>query len=125
MPIQAVCACGKRFNVKEEHAGKRGKCPGCGAAVVIPAPPVQQARPRQPSLPEETTEKTKPASSKKGLVFAGAGAGIVLLAAAVWAGFHFFGGDPEQGAQQPKGDDQIVAQRPKSPEDAEPDRTGK
>jgi hypothetical protein len=38
MPITVACNCGKRFRVRDEHAGKRGKCPSCGAAVTIPAP---------------------------------------------------------------------------------------
>ena len=38
MPITVTCSCGKRFRVRDEHAGKRGKCPSCGAAVTIPAP---------------------------------------------------------------------------------------
>ncbi len=37
MPITVTCKCGKRFRVRDEHAGKRGKCPSCGAAVTIPA----------------------------------------------------------------------------------------
>jgi len=38
MPITVTCNCGKRFRVRNEHAGKRGRCPSCGAAVTIPAP---------------------------------------------------------------------------------------
>jgi len=35
MPILVSCRCGKRFRVKEEHAGKTAKCPFCGATLVI------------------------------------------------------------------------------------------
>jgi hypothetical protein len=38
MPIVVTCECGKRFNVKDEFAGKRGKCPVCGHILVVPAP---------------------------------------------------------------------------------------
>jgi hypothetical protein len=37
MSISVVCAgCGKRFNVADQFAGKRGKCKSCGAAIEIP-----------------------------------------------------------------------------------------
>jgi len=37
MPITVKCeACGKTLKVKDELAGKRGKCPGCGAVVHVP-----------------------------------------------------------------------------------------
>lgn len=38
MSITAVCACGKKIQVKDELAGKRGKCPACGKAMTIPMP---------------------------------------------------------------------------------------
>jgi Zn-dependent protease with chaperone function len=38
MAIAVTCgSCNTAFRVKEEHAGKRGKCPRCQAAVEIPA----------------------------------------------------------------------------------------
>jgi hypothetical protein len=38
MPIAFACECGKSFSVGEEHAGKRTKCPKCGAALTVPQP---------------------------------------------------------------------------------------
>ena len=39
MAIQFSCsACGKRLAVKDENAGRRSKCPGCGGEILIPAP---------------------------------------------------------------------------------------
>lgn len=38
MPIRVKCSCGKVLNVKDELAGKKGKCPGCGNAIPIPQP---------------------------------------------------------------------------------------
>jgi hypothetical protein len=37
MGISISCACGKRLNAKAELAGKRVKCPGCGAVLQVPS----------------------------------------------------------------------------------------
>lgn len=38
MPIRVTCTeCGKTLKVKDELAGKKGKCPGCGAVIAIAA----------------------------------------------------------------------------------------
>lgn len=41
MSIAVTCSCGKSFRVKDEYAGRRGKCPACGVAVTIPAADVE------------------------------------------------------------------------------------
>lgn len=38
MSILVKCKCGKQLSVKPEMAGKKGKCPGCGALFTIPGP---------------------------------------------------------------------------------------
>ncbi len=38
MPIEIACACGKRFRVADQFAGRSGKCPGCGAEFAVPVP---------------------------------------------------------------------------------------
>lgn len=38
MPIEFSCMCGRKLRVKDEHAGRKFKCPGCGAATQAPAP---------------------------------------------------------------------------------------
>jgi hypothetical protein len=38
MPIAVRCACGRKFKVADEHAGKRGQCPACGKKLVVPMP---------------------------------------------------------------------------------------
>ncbi len=38
MAIQVICGCGRAFTVKDEFAGRRGKCPGCGQGVTVPRP---------------------------------------------------------------------------------------
>lgn len=37
--IELSCTCGKKIKVPDTMAGKRGKCPGCGSALEIPAAP--------------------------------------------------------------------------------------
>ena len=39
MPIRFTCVCGKELTVADKAAGKKGKCPKCGAQVVVPVPP--------------------------------------------------------------------------------------
>jgi len=39
MPINFTCRCGKQLKVDDKLAGKKGKCPACGAEVVVPVPP--------------------------------------------------------------------------------------
>jgi hypothetical protein len=39
MSIMVACQCGKRFKAADQHAGKKARCPGCGQALTIPAPP--------------------------------------------------------------------------------------
>jgi hypothetical protein len=38
VPITFSCPCGKTLRVPDEHAGRRAKCPACGAVVPIPGP---------------------------------------------------------------------------------------
>jgi RsiW-degrading membrane proteinase PrsW (M82 family) len=38
MAITFVCVCGKSLHAKDELAGKKTKCPGCGSPLTIPAP---------------------------------------------------------------------------------------
>ena len=35
--IECKCKCGKRLKVRDELAGKRVRCPGCGQPVAVPA----------------------------------------------------------------------------------------
>ncbi|HEV3262885.1 MAG TPA: serine/threonine-protein kinase, partial [Gemmataceae bacterium] len=59
--ISFACpACNKQLKVKDELAGKKGKCPGCGKAVAIPqstaaATLASQVKPRSAKLEEERT----------------------------------------------------------------------
>ena len=46
MPITVTCeGCGKKLRVKDELAGRKGKCPACGTVLVIPQPASADAGP--------------------------------------------------------------------------------
>lgn len=49
MTIQVQCPCGARLTVGDQFAGKRGKCPKCGAVVAIPAEAAPVAAEQSPS----------------------------------------------------------------------------
>ncbi len=38
MSIEVGCSCGRMFKAKDEHAGRRAKCPACGTILVVPRP---------------------------------------------------------------------------------------
>jgi len=49
MSIEVHCeACGARFAAPERSAGKSGKCPQCGAPIVVPQPDAQASQPPAP-----------------------------------------------------------------------------
>jgi hypothetical protein len=52
MPISISCTCGKKFNVKDDLAGKKIKCPGCQAVLDVPVPSAvaSGAAPPQPVM---------------------------------------------------------------------------
>ena len=52
MSIIVGCECGKRFRAKDEHAGKRAKCPACGRVLVIGASGATRT-PRPTPLPTD------------------------------------------------------------------------
>ncbi len=35
MSFRVTCTCGKQFGVKDQYAGRRGKCPHCGTSLVL------------------------------------------------------------------------------------------
>lgn len=36
MSVRLECSCGKKLSIKDEMAGRRIKCPACGAVLTIP-----------------------------------------------------------------------------------------
>jgi DNA-directed RNA polymerase subunit RPC12/RpoP len=55
MAIVFHCECGKELRSKDDFAGKRTKCPACGAAILIPVPVKAE--------PSKTPAEKKPAPS--------------------------------------------------------------
>ena len=59
MALSFSCDCGQEMQAKEEHAGRRTRCPKCGKDVMIPsvepAPP-----PGEPLRPEAVAERRRP-----------------------------------------------------------------
>jgi len=69
MPILLACACGKKLKVRDELAGKKVKCPACGAVtaagvsdVVEAAPAARMAKgpPAPPPLPAQARDSDAP-----------------------------------------------------------------
>jgi hypothetical protein len=56
MSIRVTCACGKRYQVAAEHAGKKLRCTKCGAITVVPREGASGATPAvaAPSAPAAT-----------------------------------------------------------------------
>jgi PHP family Zn ribbon phosphoesterase len=48
MTIATTCQCGKKYQVKEELAGRRVKCPACGMTLTIPGGGVAKPQPVVP-----------------------------------------------------------------------------
>ena len=42
MPIPLTCGCGRSLRIKDEFAGRRVKCPGCGEVLAVPLPEVEE-----------------------------------------------------------------------------------
>jgi hypothetical protein len=70
--IRVVCECGRAFKADDRHAGKRTKCPVCGAGLTIGNTPVSTSSagddqevpswwyPPEVSSPSKPPQTTKP-----------------------------------------------------------------
>ncbi len=67
MSIRVNCACGRALSVKDEHAGRKVRCPACQAVVPVPeaaaSPDVRPDEPedRRAGLRSEPPPRTRPA----------------------------------------------------------------
>ena len=66
MPIKVTCECGKSFGVPEKYIGKKGKCPACGAVVLVEDTSPPESHVDAVSKPQKapTSQKTKPTTKK-------------------------------------------------------------
>jgi hypothetical protein len=83
MPINLTCECGKKLAVKEEMAGRKVKCPGCGAVLVVPAIS-DSAAPDDVAgedAPVPRRKEAEPPKKSKTLLYVGIGAGVLVLGA--------------------------------------------
>jgi len=89
--ITFTCECGKRHQVKDELAGKRGKC-SCGKTLIIPQPAVAaqtttqpataKPNPAPPSLEEQS--RPRPRSTRWPLPAGIAAAFLIIVAVGIW-----------------------------------------
>jgi RsiW-degrading membrane proteinase PrsW (M82 family) len=53
MSIEVTCNCGKSLKAPDAAAGKKGRCPGCGAVLAIPLPPQRRSVADSPKVMEQ------------------------------------------------------------------------
>jgi hypothetical protein len=69
MAIRVSCQCGKQLSVKDEYAGKRVKCPGCGGPLLIPETQAQASSPSGATRgPDGITDLLDDAGLRAGVV---------------------------------------------------------
>jgi phage FluMu protein Com len=76
--------CEKVLSVSEAHAGKKGKCPGCGSVFFVPAPAGSGIQTRAPAGPRSVT---LPPARRPLNVYAFFALGFAVLALPLAAGF--------------------------------------
>ena len=62
MPIRVTCACGKQYNLKDEVAGRKVKCPTCGAAIDVPSREVDELQELAQLLEQQPVHRYDPPS---------------------------------------------------------------
>lgn len=65
MPITFDCPCGKSLRANDENAGRRVKCPACGAVVIVPKPPVEEEEPQFEVVEDEPEDLPRPRKQSK------------------------------------------------------------
>lgn len=74
MPIPVKCACGKKFALKDELAGRKVKCPTCQQVLSVPKPKVVEEPDEPWEVDDDFDEDVAPAKSKLGKKSASVGA---------------------------------------------------
>lgn len=103
MPIAFSCECGKKYQVKDEFAGKKTNCQACGKSLLIPSaegeadleldqedlvPPAERNKPKKKELDVNLSEP----ASNVGLIIGGVAVGVGVIAFVVML-MGFFEGD--------------------------------
>jgi hypothetical protein len=65
VPIAFDCTCGKTLRVPDNSAGKRAKCPACGAVVSVPGPEPEFEIVEEPPEQPTAAPAPKPPDSSK------------------------------------------------------------
>jgi WD40 repeat protein len=95
MSIVITCACGKRFQVRDELAGKRVKCPKCAAIVkAVETTEVVDEEPEeeQSREPKKLKKKSKRKRGVSPWLWVGVGGGLTAVVAATIVIIVVFGG---------------------------------
>lgn len=66
MPIPLKCACGKKFALKDELAGRKVKCPACQQVLSVPKSQVVEEPDEPWEVDDDFDEDVAPAKSKRG-----------------------------------------------------------
>ncbi len=66
MPIPVKCACGKKFSLKDELAGRKVKCPACQQVLSVPKPQVVEEPDEPWEVDDDFDEDVALAKSKRG-----------------------------------------------------------
>ena len=94
MAIEVTCdSCFYEFSVKDQHAGKRGKCPECGESVMVPGGGrrPQRSRSGAPATSRRSSSSgirknpSSGSSSKVGVIVAGSIAAVAVVGFLVYA----------------------------------------
>jgi hypothetical protein len=113
MAITLSCECGKKLAVKEEMAGKKVKCPGCGAVLTVPSGAVENSVETEDERDDDSAggapakKKSRsngsgaPAKKSKMLLWIGVAAGVLVLGSCCCGGIGIGGwlllrGGPEK-----------------------------
>ena len=80
MPIPVTCgACGKAFNVADDLAGRRVKCPACQQIVAVPGGAAAADVEDEPAEAAPRKAKKPAGSNKQLMLWGGIAGGVVLL----------------------------------------------
>lgn len=93
MPVPVTCKCGKAYQVKDEFAGTRVKCPVCGKMIDVPA--VAPAPVAAPGAPARMSGK------KMIVIAASVNLGALLVATFILV-FLYMTEEPESYARPPR-----------------------